>query len=236
MKCLVCEGKNDLTFFEEALSNTFRKKDFPVHNSMDDFYNLFRSKFHPFYSEQHDCVIYGEGGKRKLFVNVMIPLVNEVFGRQDFNKQDHHRFFVVVDADGVNPSELCAKYYKAIVHTIKSKKIKRFSCKASKDKTCFDFFSPSDTRCRCFVKTSHIPISLERELISKGFERKIHENREKVFTDLQSLPIHEALENLASRLELSVKQLIQMSVSEGWFENDFWYQEINRDLESYFFN
>jgi len=202
---------------------------------MDDFYNLFRSKFHPFYSDNHDCVIYGEGGNKKLFVNVMIPLVNEVFGIQDFNKQDHHRFFVVVDADGENPSKLCNNYYDAIDHTIKSKKIKRFSFKVSQDKSCFDFFSPNDKRCRCFVKTSHIPISLERELISKGCERKIHNNREKVIADIQKLPVHEALKKLASELELSVEQLIQESVREGWFADDPWYQEINRALESYFF-
>ena len=85
------------------------------------------------------------------------------------------------------------------------------------------------------MKTSHIPISLEKELISKGCERKIHNNREKVIADIQKLPVHESLEKLASHLNLSVEQLIQMSVRECWFADDDWFQEISRDLELYFF-
>lgn len=200
---------------------------------MDDFYNLFRSKYHPFYTDKYECVIYGEGGKHKLFVNVIIPLVNEVLGTQDYNKQVHHRFFVVVDADGEPPTQLCNNYYEAITHTLKSKSIKRFDCKTSHNGTCFDFFSSEDKRCRCFVKTSHIPSNLEKELVSKGCEKKIRNNRKKFIRDLHDMEIHKSLDTLASELEISVDQLIQMSVREDWFADDPWYQEITRNLESF---
>jgi hypothetical protein len=201
---------------------------------MDDFYNLFRSSYHPFYTNKYECVIYGEGGKHKLFVNVILPLVNEVFGYPDCNKQNHHRFFVVVDADGEPPTTLCNNYYEAITQTLKSKSSQqRFDCKPSQNGTCFEFFSPKDPRGRCFVKTSHIPISLEKELVSKGCEKKIRNNRKKFIRDLHDMEIHKSLDTLASELEISVDQLIQMSVREAWFADDPWYQEITRNLASF---
>ena len=75
MKCLVCEGKYDLIFLQEYIEKYSKVQGYPVNNNMDDFFDIFRSDYHPFH-EGYKCVIYGEGGK-KLFERVIIPCVQK---------------------------------------------------------------------------------------------------------------------------------------------------------------
>ncbi len=165
----------------------------------------------------------------------MIPFVGEVFGKKDFSKNclDHH-FFVVIDADGVNVTTLHEKYCDIIQHTIKSKKISRYSCRRSKVNPSYEFFSPIDARNRCVVTTLHIPVSLEEELRQKGIER-LQKNRAKISTDLLNMPVHTAMTELSKIHEISKEELVQKSVREGWFNDMPWYIEICKQLPLIFF-
>ena len=234
MKCLVCEGKYDLDFFEELLLNRFNKKGFPVNNNVPDFNLIFRARSHPYYRGGYECVIFGEGGKKQLFNRVMIPFVGEVFGKRDFsgNSLEHH-FFVVIDADGVNAATLYDNYCDVIRHTIKSKKILRFSCKRSQHSPSYEFYSPIDSRNRCFVTALHIPISLEEELRQKGIDN-LRDNRSKITYDLQNMKVHVAMTELSKNFGISKKELVKKSVREGWFDESPWYKEICQQLNSFF--
>ncbi|MDO8871846.1 MAG: hypothetical protein Q7V05_03835 [Methanoregula sp.] len=178
--------------------------------------------------------IFGEGGKKKLFDRIIIRLVGETFGKHDFsNMGNTHHFFVVMDADGVQTTVLCSDYCQTIRHNIRSRGTSRFSCKRPDNTDSYDFYNKKDTRYRCIVDTSHVPTSLEKELVRKGIE-KIQKNRTKIAADLRIMDPHLALKKLAEILGLSVDQLILHSVQENWFTQENWYKEICIKLESYF--
>jgi len=233
MKCLVCEGKNDLIFFNAILTKCFKKEGYPVHNKMDAIFDIFRSKMHPYHAGKFQCIIYCEGGKKKLFVNVVIPLIKEVFGKADPCRHElKHQFFVIIDADGTPSKNLNDNYCQVIKSVIKTEKISRFTCQRPKDDSCYDFFSCSDKRSRCYVKTSYIPTSLEERLLHKGIYH-LKEKRDTIPRQLSDIDVHLALKKLAERFHLSVEELISLSVNEGWFNDEEWYQQICKSIDDY---
>jgi hypothetical protein len=228
MKCLVCEGKHDLIFLQEYLEKYTKVQGYPVNNKMSDLFDIFRSDYHPFH-RGYKCVIYGEGGKSKLFERVVIPCVQEVFGRGGFQ----HHFFVIVDADGADPDHLCNTYYKAITENICSRKITRYSCRPQNDGSCHVFFSPRDERYQCMVKTTHIPTSLESELVLTGLDKLQGHITRKTKERMLSVPIHDALRSLSAHVEMTVEEIIKQSVNDEWFIDKPWFIEINQGLGSF---
>jgi len=230
MKCLVCEGKNDLHFFQDFLSKYSEKQGYPVYNVIEDFFDIFHSDFHPFHRKDYGCVIFGEGGKKKLFEHVVMPLIQEVFARKGYE----HRFLVVLDADGAKPDGLCAKYCQVIKDHLVARKTTRYTCECSLSNACYSFLSPIDRRYRCLVKTAHLPQSLERELVLKGIEHNKGRIGKKAQDNMLNMPIHQALETLAKKLNMTTEELIGLSIKEGWFVKEAWFIEIHHELESFF--
>lgn len=228
MKCLVCEGKYDLIFLQEHIKKYSKVQGYPVNNNMDDFFDIFRSDYHPFH-KGYKCVIYGEGGKRKLFERVIIPCVQEVFGRKGLK----HHFFVVADADGADPDHLCSIYYKAITENIRSRKTTRYSCRRRNGDSCHVFYSPHDERYQCIVKTAHLPTSLENELVLKGVDKFRGKISKKTQENILNMPIHDALRSLSAHVGLTVEDFIKQSVNEEWFIDEPWFTEINHGLSSF---
>jgi hypothetical protein len=232
MKCLICEGKNDLIFFRSILSNCFDKQGYPVDNKMDKVFEIFRSKMHPFYRDDFQCILYCEGGKKKLFVNVIIPLIKEVFGKEDPCKHEsRHHFFVVIDADGDTSNHLNKIYCETIKNVIKTERIGRFTCQHPKNGFCYDFFSRTDKRSRCYVKTAYVPTSLEEQLKIEGIAH-LREKRGTLTKKIQGMDAHEALKELAECSGLSTENFIILSVKEGWFADKDWYQQICQNMKA----
>ncbi len=227
MKCVVCEGKYDRIFLQEYIRKYSNVRGYPVKNNMDDFFAIFRSEHHPYHGE-YGCVIYSEGGKSKLFERVVIPCVQEVFGKDEFV----HHFFVVADADGADPEYLCGTYCEAIERNIRSRNITRYSCRCQDNDPCFIFFSPRDERYRCVVKATHLPMSLERELVREGLERFRSKIPGGVRRNILDMPVHDALRFLSDRVKLSVEDLIRLSVNEEWFTGEPWLTDIGRGFHS----
>jgi len=228
MKCVVCEGKYDLIFLQEYIKKYSKVLGYPVNNNMDDFFDIFRSDHHPFH-KGYKCVIYGEGGKKKLFERVIIPCIQEIFGRKGFE----HHFFVVADADGADPDYLCSKYYDAIAENTRSRKTTRYSYRRQNGNSCYVFFSPRDERYQCIVKTTHLPTSLESELVLKGLDVFRDNIAKKTQENIHDMPIHDALKVLSLHVGLTVEGFIKQSINEEWFIDKPWFTEISRELSSF---
>jgi hypothetical protein len=199
---------------------------------MDKVFEIFRSKMHPFYRDDFQCIIYCEGGKNKLFVNVIIPLIKEVFGKEDPYKHElKHHFFVVIDADGDTTDHLNKVYCDTIKSVIKTEKICRFTCNRPEKDSYYDFFSHSDKRPRCYVKTAYIPTSLEEQLKIKGIAH-LKEKRATLSKKIQDMDVHEALHELADYSGLSTEEFISLSVKDGWFDDQEWYQQICQNIKN----
>jgi hypothetical protein len=196
---------------------------------MDDFFDIFRLQTHPYYRDYYECVIYGEGGKRNLFTRVLLRFIQEVFGKQD----NSHLFFIVIDADGAEISILFDNYCDSIRSLISSRKISRYSFELLRKHSCFDFYSPKDDRYHCLVKTIHIPISLESEILKKGLE-KIRNNRSRITQELQAMPIHDAIQRLAQIMGISKEELICRSIDDDWFKDETWFIHMCKELEDFF--
>jgi hypothetical protein len=83
------------------------------------------------------------------------------------------------------------------------------------------------------VKTTHIPTSLESELVLTGLDKLQGHITRKTKERMLSVPIHDALRSLSAHVEMTVEEIIKQSVNDEWFIDKPWFIEINQGLGSF---
>ena len=218
MNSLICESNYDRIFLSEVIRKYFIPNYEPHEVKTTELSGL---------QEAIRCkitkiIIYGDNGKLTISDLIIPRLVLEIVGI----RPDNFSFIVILDSDGELDTERLKKVKGNIDQFLQAKRRTNYNHSVDEQNVCILLSSNNDTRYIVKFRFFLIPVSFERQLITKAVENcrsVISQNRRK---HLQDMDPHIALNEIAKALKISKEELIRKSVNENWFGNEDWFKKM----------